>query len=436
MRMVDLIEKKKCGLELTSDEISFIIKGIMSGEIPDYQMSAFLMAVCFQGMTDQEATSLTFAMRDSGKILDLSSVPGKKIDKHSSGGVGDKTTLVLAPIIASLDVPVSKMSGRGLGFTGGTIDKLACIHPFSSPDSMDDYVNMIREHKIAISEQTGDLAPADGILYALRDATDTVQSIPLIASSIMSKKLASGCDGIVLDVTCGSGAFMTNLEDASHLAKLMITIGKSCGKSMAAVITSMDEPLGYAIGNILEVKEAIMALHGQGPDDLMEVVYKLGSYMLLLADRTDNLSDARKLMEEQVNNGKAYAKFREWVVLQGDASAGKLVDMPASFPRAERIDVIIAEEDGYIKMIDAKALGTAVMMLGGGRKEKGDSIDETAGIVLHAKVADYVKKGDPLLEVHWNPKDGREEAFQLIRKAFVMSKEKTEPVKLILGEFT
>ncbi len=430
MRMYDLIEKKKMGEALTTEEIYHIVNGYTHDEIPDYQMSALLMAIYFKGMDVRERYDLTMAMRDSGDILDLSSIDGVKIDKHSTGGVGDKVTLVLGPIIASIGVPVAKMSGRGLGHTGGTIDKLEAFPGFNGALSEEQFVNQVNNIKIAVTGQSKNLAPADKKLYALRDVTATVDEISLITGSIMSKKLAAGTDAIVLDVTVGDGAFMKNKESALELAKSMVDIGKRANKKIAAVLTNMDEPLGFAVGNNLEVIEAIEALNGNGPEDLMEVVYELGSQMIVFSEIETDKAKARKLMEEAVANGKAFDKFIEFIGAQGgDVSYAKDIK---NFKPAKYVIPVEADIDGYVHALKAETFGLASMSLGGGRETFEDVIDMSVGIVLNKKVGDEVKKGEPICFVHANDEAKAKHAIEMIKGATVVSPEKCDHMKLII----
>lgn len=435
MRMYDLILKKKQGKELTTEEINWMIKEFTEGRIPDYQMSAMTMAICFQGMDKKETFDLTMAMRDSGDVLDLSRIEGIKVDKHSTGGVGDKVSLVLTPIIASLGVPVAKMSGRGLGHTGGTIDKLESFSGFSTEISEEKFIDSVNTIGIAIAGQTANLAPADKKLYALRDVTATVDQMSLIASSIMSKKLASGADAIVLDVKTGNGAFMQKEEDAIALAKAMVDIGNRAGKKTVAVITDMDEPLGNAVGNALEIKEVIDALHGEGPADLMEVVYALGTQMLLLANRAENEEIARNLITESIQEKKALKKFVEFIENQGGNREEILhTDM---LPKARYVIPVLAEEDGCIERILAQNIGIACMTLGGGRENKESEIDHSVGIILTKKISDMVKKGETLALIHANSKEKAVLASNMVKNAYQIAKEakEREPmVKCIIRE--
>lgn len=406
MRMVDLIEKKRDGKTLTKDEIDFIINGYTAKEIPDYQMSALLMAIFYQDMTDEEISNLTLAMANSGEIIDLSSIEGVKVDKHSTGGVGDTTTLVLAPLVASVGVPVAKMSGRGLGFTGGTLDKFESIPGFRIELSDQEFIDIVNKSKVAVIGQSGNLAPADKLLYALRDVTGTVDSIPLIASSIMSKKIAAGADAIVLDVTTGEGAFMKNLDDAKRLAQTMVRIGKLAGRQTMAVISDMSEPLGEAIGNSLEIVEAIDTLKGEGPEDLTEMCYVLGSQMVVLAGKAETLDDARQLLKEALNSGKALEKFREMIEDQGGDSS--VVDHPEKLLTARYESELPAKTSGYVTKLVANEIGIAAMLLGAGRKTKEDAIDHAVGIKLHKKVGEKVEAGESLLTIYANTEDIQE----------------------------
>lgn len=404
MRMVDLIAKKRDGGSLTEDEIRFIISGYVSGRIPDYQISAWTMAIYFRGMIDEEIVALTRAMIDSGDCVDLSSIPGVKVDKHSTGGVGDTTTLVLAPLVASLGIPVAKMSGRGLGFTGGTLDKLESIPGFHVELPIDDFVAHVRKNGLAVIGQTGDLVPADKKLYALRDVTGSVESIPLIASSIMSKKIAAGADAIVLEVTVGSGAFMKDEASAVRLAKTMVRIGTRVGRRTIAVITDMNQPLGLAVGNALEIKEAIALLHGKGADDLKELVLTLGSLMVYAAGKASDLNQARELLLETLESGRAWDQFRRFIASQGGDTA--YVDDPNKLPQAERQLILRATGNGYLTKLPANPIGLAAMRLGAGRETKDSVIDHAAGIVLHKKIGDYVQTGEPILTLHTNRDNG------------------------------
>lgn len=400
MRMVDLIAKKRDGQSLSKEEIEWIVTGYTNGEIPDYQMSALTMAIFYQDMTDQEITNLTLAMANSGDVVNLENIEGIKVDKHSTGGVGDTTTLVLAPLVASVGVPVAKMSGRGLGYTGGTLDKLEAIPGFQIELSEEKFVELVNESKVAVIGQSGNLAPADKKLYALRDVTATVDSIPLIASSIMSKKIAAGADAIVLDVTTGDGAFMKNIEDAKRLASTMVQIGKLANRQTMAVISDMSQPLGEAIGNSLEVVEAIETLQGKGPKDLEEICYVLGSQMVVLAKKADTLEQAREMLEEALHSGKAFAKFKEMVANQGgDVS---VIDHPEKLLTAKYEIELPAKQSGVITKLVANELGIAAMMLGAGRKTKEDTIDFAVGLKLRKKVGEAIQAGESVLTIYAN----------------------------------
>ena len=403
MRMVDIIAKKRDGHELTTAEIDFFIQGYTAGTIPDYQASALAMAIYFQDMTDRERADLTMAMVHSGETIDLSGIKGIKVDKHSTGGVGDTTTLVLAPLVAALDIPVAKMSGRGLGHTGGTTDKLDSIAGFQTEISKEDFIRLVNTDKVAVIGQTGNLTPADKKLYALRDVTGTVNSIPLIASSIMSKKIAAGSDAIVLDVKTGTGAFMKNIADAEQLAHAMVKIGNNVGRRTMAIISDMSQPLGYAIGNALEVKEAIDTLRGQGPADLHELVLTLGSQMVVLANGAKTLAEARERLEEVMHNGKAIEKFK--VMLKNQGGDPSVVDHPEKLPEAKYKIDLPAKQTGYVAEIVADEVGVAAMQLGAGRATKEDNIDVAVGIIMRKKVGDHVQTGESLLTIHANRED-------------------------------
>jgi len=428
MLMTEIIEKKRDGFKLTKEEIEFFIEGYTKGEIPDYQASALCMAIYLKGMDDEEATELAIAMRDSGDKMDLSSLSGKKVDKHSTGGVGDKTSLVLAPLVASFGLKFAKMSGRGLGHTGGTLDKLESIKGFNIAVKPEDFIKQVQKVGMAIVGQTGNLTPADKKLYALRDVTATVSSIPLIASSIMSKKLAAGADIIVLDVKVGAGAFMKNLDDARHLAKLMVNIGDNCGRDVTAVLTNMEEPLGLAVGNALEVIEAINTLKGNGPKDLLDLCLEIGSYHLTDAGLFKTRDEAKDAMRENIKNGKALAKFKEFVAAQGGDPS--FADDTTKFAQAKEIIEVKADKSGFVSHIDALAIGHAGMLLGAGRETMADKIDPAVGIVLNKKVGDSVEKGETLCYIYTNGKNTKESMDRAF-KAFSISSEHTEP-KLIL----
>ncbi|HDR6254394.1 TPA: pyrimidine-nucleoside phosphorylase [Bacillus cereus] len=400
MRMVDIIAKKRDGKELTTEEIKFFINGYTDGSIPDYQVSALAMAIFFKDMTDRERADLTMAMVESGETIDLSAIEGIKVDKHSTGGVGDTTTLVLGPLVAALDVPVAKMSGRGLGHTGGTIDKLEAVEGFHVEITKEQFIDIVNRDKVAVIGQTGNLTPADKKIYALRDVTGTVNSIPLIASSIMSKKIAAGADAIVLDVKTGAGAFMKTEEDAKELAHAMVRIGNNVGRQTMAVISDMSQPLGLAIGNALEVKEAIDTLKGEGPEDLTELVLVLGSQMVVLAKKANTLEEAREMLIEVMKNGKATAKFKEFLSNQGGDSS--IVDNPEKMPQAKYVIDVPAKTSGVISNIVADEIGIAAMLLGAGRATKEDEIDLAVGLMLRKKVGDAVKEGEPFVTIYAN----------------------------------
>lgn len=398
--MVDIIEKKRDGKALTQEEIEFFINGYTKGDIPDYQASSLAMAIYFQDMNEEERANLTMAMVNSGDVIDLSLINGIKVDKHSTGGVGDTTTPVLAPLVAAVGVPVAKMSGRGLGHTGGTIDKLESIKGFHVEISEDEFVKLVNENQVAVIGQSGNLTPADKKLYALRDVTGTVNSIPLIASSIMSKKIAAGADAIVLDVKTGNGAFMKTLEDAENLAHAMVSIGNNVGRNTMAIISDMSQPLGRAIGNALELKEAIDTLKGEGPEDLTELVLTLGSQMVVLAKQAKTLDEARQLLLNAINDGTALAKFKVFLEQQGGDAT--VVDDPDKLPTAQYKIEYKAKSNGVVSELIANEIGVASMMLGAGRQTKEDEIDLSVGIVLHKKVGDTVQVGEPLLTIHSN----------------------------------
>ncbi|MBO4421710.1 MAG: pyrimidine-nucleoside phosphorylase [Lachnospiraceae bacterium] len=434
MRMYDLIYKKKYGAKLTKEEIDFIVQGYTKGEIPDYQMSAFLMAVCLKGMDMEETTNLTLSMRDSGETLDLSKIHGVKVDKHSTGGVGDKTSLCLSAMVAACGVPVAKMSGRGLGHTGGTIDKLESIKGFSTSITGEQFFENVNRIKMAIMGQTADLAPADKKIYALRDVTATVDCIPLIASSIMSKKLASGADAIVLDVKMGSGAFMKTLEDAVALADAMVKIGTMAGKHTSAVITNMDQPLGLAVGNSLEVIEAINLLKSQGPKDLMEDCMALGTLMLIGGGVTDSLDEAEKMLLATIEDGSALKKFAEFVEAQGGSP--EFIFDTDKFEKAKYVVPVPAPKSGYVSHIQTDEIGMCSLILGGGRETKESVIDLSVGLILNKKLGDEVKEGEPLAYIHSNHPDKTDAAIERFLNAYTISESYTETVKTIFARVT
>jgi len=400
VRAYDIILKKRNGHELTEEEINFFIKGIMDGSIPDYQASALLMAIYFRGLSKKETAQLTMSMVNSGDVLDLSSIDGIKVDKHSTGGVGDKISLIVIPLVASAGVPVAKISGRGLGHTGGTIDKLESISGFSTDLSKETFFNNVNTYKMAIAGQTANLTPADKKLYALRDVTATVDSIPLIASSIMSKKIASGADCIVLDVKVGSGAFMKNMDEAIQLAETMVKIGKALNKKTIAIVSDMDQPLGHEVGNANEVKEAIDVLKGNGSEDETCVALTIASYMTVLGGAFDTFDKAYTYLEKVICSGEAIDNFKKLISIQGGDP--KVVDNPHMLPQAKNHIEIKSDMDGYINSINAENIGVAAMLLGAGRRRKNDPIDHAAGITLVKKVGQQVKKGDTICILHTN----------------------------------
>ncbi|QGH34328.1 pyrimidine-nucleoside phosphorylase [Gracilibacillus salitolerans] len=428
MRMVDLIAKKRDGETLTKNEIDFMIASYTKEEIPDYQMSAMAMTLYFQGMTTEERVDLTMAMVESGDQVDLSDIEGIKVDKHSTGGVGDTTTLILAPLVASVGVPVAKMSGRGLGHTGGTIDKLESIKGFQVELTAEKFNKLVNEQKVAVVGQSGNLTPADKKLYGLRDVTATVNSIPLIASSIMSKKIASGADAIVLDVKTGSGAFMKNLDDAKELAKAMVDIGNGAGRETIAVISDMNQPLGYAVGNALEIKEAMETLRGNGPEDLYELCLTLGSQMVYLAKQASSIEEARQKLEDAIHSGKAIEKFKTFVASQGGDTS--VVDEPDKLPQAKYVVDIRATQSGIVNEIIADEIGIAASMLGAGRLTKESEIDLAVGVVLEKKIGDQVSEGETLVKVYSNQEEITEVEEKIIQ-AYTINPEKTTNNKLI-----
>lgn len=403
MRMVDVIDHKRNGSALTKEEISAFVEGYTNGEIPDYQASALLMAIYFNGMTDEEQANLTMQMLNSGDRLDLSDIPGSKVDKHSTGGVGDKTSIPLAPMVAALGIPVPMISGRGLGHTGGTLDKLEAIPGFEVERSEAEFKKQVRDIKVAIVGATGNVAPADKKIYALRDVTDTVDSIPLIAGSIMSKKIASGTDALVLDVKTGTGAFMKEEADAVKLANALVKIGKSVGMNCMALISDMNQPLGNMVGNALEIQESIAILKGEGPEDITELVMTLGSQMVVLAKKAATLAEARAKLEEVVANGSALEVFRQMIVAQGGDP--RVIEDPTLMPQAKYHFELPAPQAGYVTKMTADEIGIAAMLLGGGRQAKTDVIDYAVGIELHKKVGDAVAEGESLLTIHSNTED-------------------------------
>ena len=431
MRMVDLIIKKREGHALSREEIAFWIDGYVNGVIPDYQVSAMNMAILFKGMTEEEVINLTDLMEHSGETLDLSNLRGVKVDKHSTGGVGDKTSLVLGPMVAACGATFAKLSGRGLGHTGGTLDKLESIPGLTIQVNGDRFINQVNKIGIAIAGQTQSLVPADKKMYALRDVTGTVESIPLIAASVMSKKLAAGTDAILLDVTLGNGAFMKDINQARTLAKLMVKIGNGLKRDTRAVLSNMNEPLGLAVGNALEVKEAIAALHGEGPEDLMELCYITGSIMLEQAHISKDYEHGRKMLEDCIKDGSAFNKFLEMVTAQGGDV--EYILHPEKFAVAKNIIPIYAQEEGYVKEINALEIGLSSMTLGGGRETLDDVIDMAAGIMLNKKVGDYVKEGEALCYLHSNKNVTLiNRVAKNVFNAFKISKEFVEKPKVVL----
>lgn len=434
MRMYDVIQKKRDGGELSQEELQFFIKGYTDGSVPDYQAAALLMAIFLKGLNKRETGDLTYAMMLSGDVIDLSPIEGVKVDKHSTGGVGDTTTLILAPLVAACGVPVAKMSGRGLGHTGGTIDKLESITGFHTELTTEEFIRNVNEKKIAVIGQSKNIAPADKKIYALRDVTATVHSIPLIASSVMSKKLAAGSDAIVLDVKVGSGAFMRTFEDASQLAKQMVEIGDHMNRDTVAVITDMEEPLGLAVGNALEVREAIDTLLGKGPADLTELCLRLGAYMVWLGKGADSLETARERVEQALKSGDAYEKFIEFIVAQG--GDGEQIRHPEKLPTATIQKEITADAAGYVAHIQSDEVGISAMLLGAGREELDSVIDLSAGIMLHKKVGDAVAVGDVLAVFHTNRPEKLAEAERRFRQAYQLSATPVTPAPIIKAVVT
>lgn len=432
MRMYDLIVKKRDGGCLTKEEIDFMINDYTNGTIPDYQMSAMMMAVFLRGMNEEETLNLTLAMRDSGECLDLSAIEGIKVDKHSTGGVGDKTSITLTPLVASVGVKVAKMSGRGLGHTGGTIDKLESFPGFSTSISTEQFFEQVNRIGIAIMGQTKDLAPADKLLYALRDVTATVDNVSLIASSVMSKKLAAGADAIVLDVKCGSGAFMKNAKDAHALATEMVTIGNGAGKDTVAYITNMEQPLGLAVGNALEVIEAIDTLKGQGPKDFTTLCLTLGAQMVVNAGIAANVEEAKQKLLDSIASGKALEKLAEFVHAQGGNE--QAVYDTSLLPKSNYQTEVVLEQAGYVAKIDCSEVGISSLMLGGGRENKESIIDLAVGIILHKKIGDYVQGQDSIATLYYNDEDKMKAARQRLIAAYHLSDTKTETQKIILDK--
>ncbi|WP_426349418.1 pyrimidine-nucleoside phosphorylase [Alloiococcus sp. CFN-8] len=431
MRMYDIILKKRNNMELTTEEINFFVEGYTKGNIPDYQISALLMAIYFNKMNKRETKDLTMAMVNSGDILDLSKIDGIKVDKHSTGGVGDTTTLVLGPMVASLGIPVAKMSGRGLGHTGGTIDKLESFEGFSVEMSEEEFIENVNNIKLAVGGQTGELAPADKKLYALRDVTGTVDNLSLIASSIMSKKIAAGADAIVLDVKVGRGAFMKSSEEAFELARAMVKIGNGVGRKTRAVISNMDEPLGLAIGNALEVKEAIETLKGNGPKDLVELSLELGTNMLILAKVTEDKEEARKMLIGTIESGAALNKLKEFVAAQGGST--EAIDNTDLLPKAKYVVPVVSDREGTVHSIDAENIGLAAMELGAGRATKDSVLDMAVGIVLNKKCGDHINKGDVIAYIHSNDESNIPRCIENINKNYLIKESEYSPLPIIYG---
>ena len=431
MNPVEIIINKRDKKELSKEEINYFIQGITKNEIPDYQAAAWAMAVLLNGMTDQETTDLTLAMANSGQVLDLSDVIPIEVDKHSTGGVGDKTTLVVEPTVSACGLPVAKMSGRGLGYSGGTLDKMESIPGFRTNLNQEEFIRLLKTTGLVLAGQTADLAPADGKLYSLRDVTGTVPSIPLIASSVMSKKIAGGAHAIVLDVKVGLGAFMKNLEDARQLSRLMVSIGKLSGRKVVALLSDMNQPLGNAVGNALEVKEAVATLHGQGPADFTHHCIEVASHMLVVGEKAASLDEARKVVIATLESGRSWSKFRQLVINQGgDVS---YVDEPDKLVKARLIETVAAPHRGYLKEINAQTIGETSVELGAGRIKKSDSVDPAVGIVIHHKVGDFLEAGEPLFTIHANDEQKLAVARKRLLEAHVWSENAVEPLPLFYG---
>ncbi|HQN68888.1 MAG TPA: thymidine phosphorylase [Anaerolineaceae bacterium] len=431
MRALDIISKKRDRLELSKDEITFLIDGYTRDEIPDYQMAAWAMAVLLNGMTHEETAHLTNTMANSGDVLNLAELNSIIVDKHSTGGVGDKTTLSIAPMVAACGLAVGKMSGRGLGYSGGTIDKLESIPGYRAELSTEEFISQLKDIGIVLAGQSLDLAPADGKLYALRDVTGTVPSIPLIASSIMSKKIAAGAEAIVLDVKVGEGAFMKTYEDARELAEVMVNIGKLSNRRVIALLSPMDQPLGMAVGNALELKEAVLTLRGKGPEDYHEHCLNIASYMLLLGKKANSLEEARIMAQKSINDGTAFEKFRQFVAAQGGDLA--CIDNLDLLAKAENILEITAESSGYIAEVNAQDVGEASVILGGGRTKKGDLIDPAVGVMVYVKIGDYVEKGQKLFDVHYNKAELVQNAIDKLKESIKFSEQPVQPPPPNLG---
>lgn len=429
MRIVDIIDKKKKGFELTKEEITYFINEYTNNNVPDYQASALIMAMFLNGMSDSETSDLTLAMAFSGKVLDLSDIDGIKVDKHSTGGVGDKVSIIIVPIVAEFGIPVAKMSGRGLGFSGGTIDKLESIEGFKTSMSIDEFKNQIKKYGVVIAGQTEMLAPADKKIYALRDVTATVDSIPLIASSVMSKKIASGADAIVLDIKVGSGAFMKTIEDAENLANTMVSIGKKLGRNVICVLSNMDEPLGMGVGNIIEIREAIDVLKGNGAYDLVEVSLTIASIMVYLGGKAESIDSAREMILEKIKSGSVYNRFRQWISSQGGDIS--ILDDIENYKLASDIYYFKAEREGYIEYINAEEIGKIAVTLGAGRETKDSVIDPSVGLIFSKKVSDYVKVGDVICEIHHNNFRDIDSICKRLNEAVKISREYKTKSKLI-----
>ncbi|MDI6690067.1 MAG: pyrimidine-nucleoside phosphorylase [Actinomycetota bacterium] len=434
MRACDIIARKGDGLRLNAEEIDFMVQGFVEGDIPDYQMSAFLMAAYIRGLNEEETIDLTKSMIASGRCVDLSSVKGIKVDKHSTGGVGDTTTLVLAPLVAAAGVPVAKMSGRALGHTGGTLDKLESIPGFNVNLSEGQFIKQVNRIGVAIAGATADIVPADKKIYALRDVTATVSSIPLIASSVMSKKIAGGADAIVLDVKTGSGAFMETLSESRKLAKILVTIGHKMGRKTVAIMSDMNQPLGFAVGNALEVKEAINTLKGKGPSDLTELCFTLGSYMLVLAGIVSKPEEGRALLKDTLSTGKALDKFGQLIETQGGDP--KVLSDQTILPQAELVEDYLTGKEGYILCMDAKKIGEAVMELGAGRETKESAVDLSVGLILCHKVGDRVELGEPIVKIHANNYSKLQKAISILKEAIIISDERPQPRPLVCDIIT
>jgi pyrimidine-nucleoside phosphorylase len=428
MRAVDIIIKKRDKGELTNDEIIFFVRGFTNGEIPDYQAASFAMAVTLNGMTASETASLAMAMAHSGQLLDLTGIVDIAVDKHSSGGVGDKTSLAVLPMVAASGLPVGKMSGRGLGFSGGTLDKLESIPGYRCDLTTDEYKKQLKEKGIVLTGQTLDLAPADGKLYALRDVTGTVPSIPLIASSIMCKKIAGGAQAILLDVKTGLGAFMETLDQARELAQLMVEIGRLAGRKTVALLSDMNQPLGQAVGNALEVREAIETLHSGGPPDFRQHCLHVAAHMLVLGKRARELTEGRAMAEKALGDGSAYEELRDLVQAQGGDVL--YVDEPEKLPKARLVETVVAPRSGYLAQVQARSVGEAAVALGAGRSKKGDAIDHAVGFVIHRKVGDKIEKGQTLFTIHANEEDKLIAAREAVLKAHTVSDEPVLPLSL------